>query len=94
MTTKKASKKNAASKKTAAKSARRTVSSVARELILAGRTNEQVFDALHKEFKLAADHRAYPSWYRAQIVRAEKKARGAKAAEALHARLSKTAHAA
>ena len=82
-------------KSTAKKTERKpTVSSRARELILAGKTNEQVFKALQHEFKLGEKHKAYASWYRAQLVRIEKKTNGAKAAEALHLKLSKTAHAA
>jgi hypothetical protein len=78
---------------TKAKTGRKpSVASVARGLILAGKTNEEVFGALHKQFELPEEKKHYPAWYRAQLVREEKKANGAKAAEALKAKLAKTAH--
>jgi hypothetical protein len=43
---------------------KRTVSSVARALIVAGKTNEEVWDALVKEFKLDDSKKSYPAWYR------------------------------
>ena len=43
---------------------KRTVSSVARALIVAGKTNEEVWDALVKEFKLEDSKKSYPAWYR------------------------------
>ena len=52
-----------------AKTERRTVSSVARALIRAGKTNEQVFKALQQEFKLADEKRSYPAWYRSDLRR-------------------------
>src|SRR5579863_2437070 len=42
---------------------KRTVTSVARELIIAGKTNEEVWDALVKEFKLDDGKKSYPAWY-------------------------------
>jgi hypothetical protein len=76
-----------------AKPARKpTVSSVARELILAGRTNEEVFAALHAKFKLPESKKHYPAWYRSDLVRREREASGDKAADALKVRLAKTAH--
>jgi hypothetical protein len=51
-----AAKKSAGSK--------RTVSSVARELIVAGKTNDEVWSALQKEFKLDDSKKSYPAWYR------------------------------
>jgi len=49
--------------------ARITVSSVARELILAGKTNKEVFQALAEQFDLDDSKKHYPSWYRSQLVR-------------------------
>lgn len=50
-------------------SKQRTVSSVSRELILAGKTNEQVLDALVKEFNLDLEtKKSYPQWYRRQLI--------------------------
>lgn len=43
---------------------KRTVTSVARELIVAGKTNDEVWDALVKEFKLDDSKKSYPAWYR------------------------------
>lgn len=47
-----------------AKQEARTVTSVARELIVAGKTNDEVWDALVKEFKLSDSKKSYPAWYR------------------------------
>jgi len=49
------------------KAVRRTVSSVARELILAGKTNDEVWKALQSEFQLADSKKGYPCWYRADL---------------------------
>jgi hypothetical protein len=49
--------------------AKRTVTSVARELIVAGKTNEEVWDALVKEFKLDEGKKSYPAWYRRDCVK-------------------------
>lgn len=69
------------------------VASVAKALILAGKTNEDVFAVLHKQFSLSEDKKHYPGWYRAALVREEKKQNGAKAADALKVKLAATAHA-
>lgn len=65
------SKKN--TKKTAKKITtknRRTVTSVARTMIIAGRTNEQVLAQLVKDFGLDTETKGhYAAWYRAQLVR-------------------------
>jgi hypothetical protein len=45
----------------------RTVSSVARELILQGLDNNAVFAKLVDEFKLDADKKYYPAWYRSEL---------------------------
>jgi len=46
-----------------------SVSARARELILAGKTNTEVWSALKVEFKLTDDRKHYPSWYRSQLRR-------------------------
>jgi hypothetical protein len=74
--------------KAAPKAARKTVSSEARRLILAGKTNEEIVKLL----KLPASKAGYPAWYRSALVRAERAANGAKAADALRAKLAATAH--
>lgn len=56
--------------KKAPKAPRVTVSSRARELILAGKTNAEVGAVLKAEFKLDdAKVKAYPSWYRGDLRR-------------------------
>lgn len=53
--------------KPAAKTAqkdKRTVSSVARQLIVAGKDNDEVWAALKKEFHLDDAKKSYPAWYR------------------------------
>lgn len=47
--------------------AKRTVTSVALELIRAGKTNAQVFDALNAEFKIGDAKKTYPAWYRRHL---------------------------
>ena len=49
--------------------AKPTVSSVARVLLLAGATNDEVWKALKEQFKLSDGKKHYPSWYRAQLRR-------------------------
>lgn len=46
-----------------------TVSSMARDMILRGKTNEQVWDALKSNFKLDDSKKHYPGWYRAALKR-------------------------
>jgi len=46
-----------------------TVSSRARGLILAGKSNDEVWAAIKSEFKLSDGKKHYPSWYRAQLRR-------------------------
>ena len=48
---------------------RRTVSSAAREWILAGMKNDEVYSKLVDEFQLSADKKYYPSWYRSELRR-------------------------
>lgn len=50
-------------------SAKITTSGVARCLIFAGFTNEQIFFVLQHEFGLSADKSTYPQWYRSEIQR-------------------------
>jgi hypothetical protein len=45
----------------------RTVTSVALELIRAGKTNAEVFDALNAEFAIGDAKRSYPAWYRRHL---------------------------
>jgi plasmid maintenance system antidote protein VapI len=45
------------------------VASTARELIAAGKTNEQVWAALQKQFDLPESKKNYPAWYRADCKR-------------------------
>jgi len=70
-TSKKTTKKTAAKKTTKKeeKSSRRTVSSVARELIRQGQTNAQIWKALDEEFAIGETKKHYPSWYRSKMVR-------------------------
>lgn len=51
------------------KDRRVTVSSVAEELILAGKSNEDVFAALKAQFKLDDSKKSYPTWYRCRLKR-------------------------
>jgi hypothetical protein len=53
---------------------RTSCSSVAKELILAGKTNQEVWDVISKQFKLDATKKHYPTWYRCQLKRLAKKA--------------------
>jgi hypothetical protein len=49
-----------------------SVSSVAEELLLAGKTNEEVFAVLKEKFKLDDSKKNYPSWYRCRLKRQKK----------------------
>lgn len=46
-----------------------TVTAVAEDLILKGKSNAQVFAALRRRFKLDEAKSHYPRWYRARLVR-------------------------
>lgn len=66
--------KKSAKKVKAKKESKRTrahsVTSVAKELILAGSTNDEVWAAISKEFGLDYETKGhYPGWYRAKMVR-------------------------
>lgn len=49
--------------------AARTVSTVARELIVAGKTNLEVWAVIQKEFDLDDSKKSYPAWYRSDCRR-------------------------
>ena len=51
------------------KETRRTVSSAAREHILAGHDNKKVWELLKEEFDLDDSKKHYPSWYRSEMKR-------------------------
>ena len=54
----------------AAKKVRRvSVSSVAEALLLAGKSNAEVWTALKAKFKLDDKKRHYPTWYRCRLQR-------------------------
>jgi predicted solute-binding protein len=66
-----------------------TVASFMRDLIKAGKSNEEVFAAAQKKFGIGEDKKHYPSWYRCEMRRrsnAEKKA-----SKKAHAKSSKKA---
>lgn len=54
---------------TAKREAACTVSSVARDLIVAGKTNAEVWEVISKEFNLDDGKKGYPAWYRADCKR-------------------------
>lgn len=51
------------------KAKRGGVSTVARELILAGKTNQEVWAILKETFSLDDSKKHYPSWYRCEMKR-------------------------
>lgn len=61
-----------AEKTTTAKSSKRegTVSAVARQLILEGKSNADVWSALKSQFNLDDSKKHYAAWYRAELRRA------------------------
>lgn len=54
------------------KTPRISCSSVARDLITAGKSNEEVWKVIKEQFKLSDDKRHYPTWYRSQLKREKK----------------------
>ena len=58
-----------AKKETVKREAARTVSTVARELIVAGKTNVEVWAIIQKEFGLDDSKKSYPAWYRSDCKR-------------------------
>lgn len=55
-----------------AKSQGDTVSTVSRELILAGKTNKEVWVIIKAKFKLEDNKKHYPAWYRSEMKRSGK----------------------
>lgn len=53
----------------AAKPPKVSVSTVCRELILAGRSNEETWAAVKEQFRLDDSKRHYPAWYRGELRR-------------------------
>ena len=49
------------------KSTKRTVSSAMREYVLAGLTNEEIWDLCQAEFDLSDSKKHYPAWYRCEL---------------------------
>lgn len=49
-----------------------TVSSVARKLIMEGKTNKEVWAVISEQFNLNDSKKHYPSWYRSDLTRAGK----------------------
>ena len=45
------------------------ISATARELILAGKTNQEVWEALKQQFNLDDSKKHYPTWYRCEMKR-------------------------
>lgn len=56
-------------KEKTAKVPRTTVSSVAEALIIAGKTNAEVWAAIKEQFKLDDTKKSYPTWYRCRLKR-------------------------
>jgi hypothetical protein len=48
-------------------------SAAARDLILSGKTNEEVWTVIAEQFNLDAKKRGYPAWYRFQLRKAGNK---------------------
>lgn len=74
----KATKEKAAAKPKAAKKTketkppRETVANVCREMIKAGKSNEQIWAIVKPKFKLDDTKKHYPSWYRCELARKKK----------------------
>ena len=45
------------------------ISATARKLILSGKTNQEVWEALKQQFNLDDSKRHYPTWYRCEMKR-------------------------
>ena len=57
-------------KKTAEPKAKKTgISATARELILSGKTNQEVWEVLKQQFNLDDSKKHYPTWYRCEMKR-------------------------
>jgi len=48
---------------------KRCVSSVARQMVVDGKTNEQIWEILVNEFKLDEAKKSYPKWYRNEMLK-------------------------
>ena len=48
---------------------KRCVSSVARQMVVEGKTNEQIWEVLVSEFKLDDAKKSYPKWYRNEMLK-------------------------
>lgn len=46
-----------------------SISSVARQLILDGKSNKEIFGILQSQFKIDGTKKHYPSWYRSEMKR-------------------------
>lgn len=51
------------------KEKRHTISSLAEELLLAGKSNPEVWTAIKERFKPGDDKKHYPSWFRSRLRR-------------------------
>jgi hypothetical protein len=49
-----------------------TITCVAEQLILQGRTNQEVWEVIQPMFQLDTKKKHYPSWYRSRLIRAGK----------------------
>lgn len=57
-------------KKTTEPKAKKTgISATARELILSGKTNQEVWEVLKQQFNLDDSKKHYPTWYRCEMKR-------------------------
>lgn len=63
--------KKKAAKKEESKKPSVSCASTARELIKAGKSNEEVWEVIKEKFKLDDSKRHYPSWYRSEMKRKE-----------------------
>ncbi len=64
-----AHKAKATKKTTEPKAKKSGISSTARELILSGKTNQEVWEALKHQFDLDDSKKHYPTWYRCEMKR-------------------------
>ena len=52
-----------------------TIAATCRELISAGKDNQQIFKTLQKKFGVSDDKRHYPQWYRREMERQAEEAK-------------------
>jgi len=62
-------KAKSAKKTEAPKEKKLGISATARELILSGKTNQEVWEALKQQFNLDDSKKHYPTWYRCEMKR-------------------------